>query len=355
MLCPTIAPCDETNVNPPNLHDDLAAVVRTALRPQPFPFRRDVELGACAEHTDNSVSFHDSVWLGQQTLAIAVVRLHKGDLEGALAATALKQLLRATLALRDNPTAALSECRQIFRSVDFDAAIMKIDTATGSMSSATVGQAGVHVIGSAGTTMRLAPGDLAWIAAGELPPPAIAEVPVAGLEQFIRPAIEHAGQGCAAALLFRAISRAGNTDTFVVPNDAAAIPDLLGRIEAFFSRHAIASEDVEGIDVAIDELLTNAISYAFKDGDTHEMIVALTAEEKRLTIEIRDDGTPFDPLGVPPPDLCDDIDQRKIGGLGMHFVRTLLDEVSYQRLNGWNVVTLRKNLARAARPEETRL
>lgn len=357
MLCQIVVlgfPYDETTVSLPYLHDDLAAVVRGALLPQPFPFRRDVELGACAEHAAGSVSFYDSVWLGQQTLAVASVRLRKGGVEGALAAASFKQLLRAALALRDDLTAVLSECRQIFRSADFDAAIMKLDTVTGSMTAAAAGQACVHVIGKGGgKDIRLSRGDIVWIAAGEFPPPATAEVPVAGLDQFVRPVIERAGQGCAAALLFNAYARAANTGTFVVPNDSAAIPELLGQIEAFFSRHAIASEDVVGIDVAIDEVLTNAISYAFKDGDAHEIVVALTAEEKRLTIEIRDDGVPFDPLDLPPPDLCDDIDLRKIGGLGMHFVRTLLDEVSYQRLNGWNVLTLRKHLARAIRPEET--
>src|SRR5690606_12668811 len=120
----------------------------------------------------------------------------------------------------------------------------------------------------------------------------------------------------------------------------AAIPGLLREVEDFLQRHAPG--EMPGVDVALDELLTNTISYGFADGRLHEILVELAFEDGVLTVELRDDGIPFDPLDIPTPDLSDDLDGRGIGGLGMHFVREVMDEITYRRANGWNVLTLTK-------------
>lgn len=339
-------------MNVSSLHNDLAEVIKDALLPQRFPVRRDVELGAGVGRAEGSVSFYDTVWLGQQALAVAAVRIRRDGIEGALDAASFRQLLRAALTVLDTPRAVLSTCREMSRSADFDAAVMRLDTVTGAMISATSGEARVEVVAKAGAgEAPLSPGDIVWVAAGDVPAPATGDVPIEGIDRLVRPAIERAGSGCVAALLYKAQARSATSSTFVVSNDARAIPELLGQIEAFCARHAIAGDDVEGIDVAIDEILTNVIAYAFNDGNAHEIFVAATAEAQRLVIEIRDDGTAFDPLSVPAPDLSADIDTRQVGGLGMHFVRSLLDEVGYQRVNGWNVLTLRKHLAEARHRE----
>jgi serine/threonine-protein kinase RsbW len=61
--------------------------------------------------------------------------------------------------------------------------------------------------------------------------------------------------------------------------------------------------------------------------------------------EVFDDGIAFDPLKVPPPDLTADLGSRPIGGLGVHFVKTLMDEVAYRRDGNRNVLTMRKRFA----------
>lgn len=335
-----------------SLHNDLAEAIRSGLLPQRFPVRRDVELGAGVGHADGSVSFYDTVWLGQRALVVAAVRIRRPGIEGALDAASFRQLLRAALAVLDSPRAALSASLEISGSADIDAAVMRFDTATGAMTSATSGEARVDVVAKGGGESPLSPGDIVWVAAGAVPAPATCDVPIEGLDRLVRPAIERAGDGCVAALLFRSHAREAKSSTFVVANDPAAIPDLLRQIEAFFARHAVAMDDVEGIDVALDEILTNVIAYGFKDGNAHEIFVVATAEAQGVVFEIRDDGAPFDPLDVPAPDLSADIDARQIGGLGMHFVRTLLDDVAYQRVNGWNVLTLHKHLAGAAQHRE---
>ena len=67
----------------------------------------------------------------------------------------------------------------------------------------------------------------------------------------------------------------------------------------------------------------------------------LTSEEGAITIEVVDDGKPFDPLNdAPQPDLASDLEDRRVGGLGLHLVRTTMDDMSYRRDQGKNHLTL---------------
>jgi anti-sigma regulatory factor (Ser/Thr protein kinase) len=127
-------------------------------------------------------------------------------------------------------------------------------------------------------------------------------------------------------------------------NDLGAIPALLGDLAKFLHQQSVDETTAPGLEVALDEILTNVVSYGYRDGHAHEVMVTLRVEKELLTIEISDDGAPFDPLTVPEPDLSADIEHRHIGGLGMHFVRTLLDRLAYKRSNGWNILTLEKRL-----------
>jgi anti-sigma regulatory factor (Ser/Thr protein kinase) len=340
-------------MNEPHPDDDLATIIRNSLLPQRFPVRRDVELGAGVRHCGGSVCFHDNLWLAQQRLAVATVRIRGDGVEGALAAASFRHLLRAALTLLESPEPALAACRKVFPDADLDVAVVLLDVATGTMMSATIGQARVDVVASKEKILWLASGEIAWLSTGAVPPPSSSEMPLEGLERMVGREIDRARGGCAAVALFRSDVRSARTATFVVLNDAGAVPGVLRQVEMFFARHALTHDDVEGIEVALDEILSNITGYAFRDGNAHEILVMLRVDVAELLIEIQDDGIPFDPLGIPHPDLSADIEARQVGGLGMHFVRTVLDEIDYQRKNGWNVLTLHKRLARTTRLEET--
>lgn len=331
----------------------MIEIIRDALLPQRFPIRRDVELSAGIMPRHGVVSFYDYLWLGRQVLAVAAVQIKGNGIEAVLEAASFRQLLRAALAVFDDPDMVLSTCRETSHQVNFEVAILRLDTSSGALASATAGSGRVEVISCAGEDRRLSAGDIVWIAVGDVPPPLSAEIPIEGLGRVVDDEIERAGGGCAAALLFRSPGQPARTATYVVPNDLLAIPRLLGQLAAFFSQHSMAREDVEGVDVVIDEILTNTIGYAFTDGKAHEVYVNLTAEAGELVIEVRDDGVPFDPLGVPPPDLSDDIDLRQVGGLGVHFIRTVMDKVDYRRATGWNVLTLHKHLKQMTGSQES--
>ena len=86
-------------------------------------------------------------------------------------------------------------------------------------------------------------------------------------------------------------------------------------------------------------MLTNAISYAFADGRRHEIEVRIEIRGGRLTATVSDDGVPFDPLSQPPPDIHAPVEDRKVGGLGIHLLRSLVHDVQYRRADGRNHLT----------------
>lgn len=97
------------------------------------------------------------------------------------------------------------------------------------------------------------------------------------------------------------------------------------------------------INLCLDELTTNVVKYAHADDGTRKIHITLASEPDLITIEMMDNGPPFDPLhDAPQPDLEASLEDRRIGGLGIHFVRTLMDEVRYRREQDRNHLTMIK-------------
>ncbi len=94
------------------------------------------------------------------------------------------------------------------------------------------------------------------------------------------------------------------------------------------------------VNLVLEEVSINIMNYAYDDG-LHEFEITFTAEPDALTIEVVDDGRPFDPLSdALQPDVDAAIEDRSIGGLGIHLVKTMVDELSYRRERGKNRLTL---------------
>lgn len=129
---------------------------------------------------------------------------------------------------------------------------------------------------------------------------------------------------------------------------ANALPET-GRVASllaeFASPYAVPAPIIADMSVALDEVLSNIIKYGYTDSNRHEITIRFTVSARELTAEVEDDGRAFDPLSVPPPDLYKPLAERKIGGLGIHFLRTLLTEVSYCRSGDRNRLVLKKSLA----------
>ncbi len=130
-------------------------------------------------------------------------------------------------------------------------------------------------------------------------------------------------------------------------NDLSELARLGADIEAFCQEHAIGFEDMNALQLCLDEAATNIISYAWPEKGGHAFEVSLVREGAQVRATLRDDGVAFDPLSdAPPPDLDSGIDEREIGGLGIHFCRTLMQELSYRREDEkFNVFTMTRLLA----------
>jgi PAS domain S-box-containing protein len=122
--------------------------------------------------------------------------------------------------------------------------------------------------------------------------------------------------------------------------------EQLGVIEDEFFEFALQNDipagDRQKVSIVLDELLNNVVNYAFQDEEEHEIEVEIEYSGERLVITITDEGIPFNPFQREKPDISADVDDREIGGLGIHLVRSVMDEYDYQRHINKNVVRLVK-------------
>lgn len=122
--------------------------------------------------------------------------------------------------------------------------------------------------------------------------------------------------------------------------------------ESFARDQGIDATTVKSCTVVFDELLSNIISYGYKDDRRHEIEVQITLSQRQLRVRITDDGIPFNPLEIDPPNVTAPLRDRKVGGLGIHLIRNMMDEFSYERHANSNVVTFAKLLGGEPSPED---
>lgn len=121
------------------------------------------------------------------------------------------------------------------------------------------------------------------------------------------------------------------------------LPRLDAAVEDFAQEQAWPPDIAFQVKLVLEELGVNIVNHAHDDDALHEIEIKIASAADMLTIEIADDGRPFDPLTeAPEPDLDSMIEDRPIGGLGIHLVRTMMDEARYRREEGKNRLTLVK-------------
>ncbi len=125
-------------------------------------------------------------------------------------------------------------------------------------------------------------------------------------------------------------------------NELDEIQTLAEAIKMFAETHNIPDRIAFQVNLSLDELLTNTISYGFPEGGEHVISVRIAFQGEVLVIETRDDGLAFNPLENAEPDTSQGIEERSIGGLGIHLVRNLMDEIEYRREENQNILVLKK-------------
>lgn len=124
-------------------------------------------------------------------------------------------------------------------------------------------------------------------------------------------------------------------------NDLDEITRLAGELEAFCERNGVSPGTLMALNLALEEIVTNVISYGF-DGGSHEIELELLLEDGTVQATVADGGKAYDPLQREDPDVNAPLEERSIGGLGVLLVKKLMDEVSYARTGGRNILTIRK-------------
>lgn len=115
---------------------------------------------------------------------------------------------------------------------------------------------------------------------------------------------------------------------------------LLAAFEQFVRDHQLPAPVAQAADLALEEHLTNILTHGYQDAAEHEISIRLGIMQGELKLEMSDDARPFNPLSQPPPDLTLPLEERPLGGLGVHMILKLMTRVAYARVNNRNTFTM---------------
>jgi len=123
----------------------------------------------------------------------------------------------------------------------------------------------------------------------------------------------------------------------------------VARMRSFFfsvcREYGIDEETFKTLNLALEEWVANVINYAYPKGMRGHVEVTADVSDNVLTLVIKDHGTPFDPTQHAEVDIDAELDERSIGGLGIHLMRTIMDSMTYERTaDGYNRLTLKKEV-----------
>ena len=127
-------------------------------------------------------------------------------------------------------------------------------------------------------------------------------------------------------------------------NDLQQISLLAGFVDRIREENNLDPNLAMNINLALEEAVTNVISYAYPQGTQEKVNLEAVLEDRTLRFTLTDRGMFFDPTTVPEADTTASLEDRRIGGLGIHLVRSIMDTVTYKRLDGKNVLTLTINI-----------
>lgn len=130
--------------------------------------------------------------------------------------------------------------------------------------------------------------------------------------------------------------------TKTIPSSTRYLDD----VRQFVVRHAqharLPEDAVEQFKIAVDEACTNVIEHAYKGRETHEVDITIIIDPDRFTVRIRDEGEPFDQSKYRAPNLMELAKKRRKGGLGVHIIRSLMDQVEYRTRGHVNEIRMTK-------------
>ena len=132
--------------------------------------------------------------------------------------------------------------------------------------------------------------------------------------------------------------------SITLSNNIDEVPQLAEFVDEFCETVGVDMSTAMSLNLALEEAVVNVMDYAYTAGTKGNVNIEAKANDQRLKFVITDWGTPFDPTAKSEVDTTLSAEERPIGGLGIHMVRQIMDSINYERIDGKNVLTLRKKL-----------
>ena len=132
-------------------------------------------------------------------------------------------------------------------------------------------------------------------------------------------------------------------DTITLPNDVHKVPELNQFIQSVGDRLNLEAQVTSQLMLAVEEAVVNVMNYAYPIGTKGDVNITAHCTDKDIKVIISDEGKAFDPTTTNKADTTLTAEERPIGGLGILLVQQLMDSINYERSNGKNVLTLKKN------------
>ena len=127
-------------------------------------------------------------------------------------------------------------------------------------------------------------------------------------------------------------------------NDLAHVGSVLDQAQAFWQDWDVPEDDQFNLRMSLEEYLVNLINYGYADQDRHRIHITATRTRLGASVVVIDDATPFNLVKAPEAKTDASLEDRNIGGLGIHIIRNMMDHVSYRTEGGWNRMTMLKGV-----------
>ena len=129
-----------------------------------------------------------------------------------------------------------------------------------------------------------------------------------------------------------------------IKNDISELGRVVQLFHDFSVQNRLPIKISNAVDLVLDEIVNNIISYGYDDQNEHQIDIFVFIENGMLNLQIEDDARRFNPLGNAETDTSSSMEERKIGGLGLHFIRNMMDEISYKYINKKNCLIMKKQI-----------
>ena len=130
----------------------------------------------------------------------------------------------------------------------------------------------------------------------------------------------------------------------IIKNNLQELERVSAFVEGIVEELKLGQDMLCELQLVMEEMVVNVISYAYPEGTVADITLIAESDGTELTFVISDKGKEFDPTQQEDADMSINPAEREIGGMGIFIVKNIMNEVTYQRLEGHNLLTMKKTL-----------